>query len=36
MAATEASGWWQKQVDKFAAVDSGPNVREHYEVSVQV
>ena len=36
MLATEASGWWQEQVGKFAAVLVGTPVREHYEVSVQV
>ena len=36
MTATEASGWWQEQIAKFAAALAAPPVREHYEVSVQV
>jgi len=33
---TEASGWYQEQVAKFATVFSGPPVREIYEVGVHM
>ena len=36
MKTTEASGWWQEQIAKFAAVLAMPPVREQFEVSVQV
>jgi heme-degrading monooxygenase HmoA len=36
MEASEASGWWQEQVNKFADVVADQPVREVYEVSVQV
>jgi len=36
MKATEASGFFQEQIAKFAAVFAMPPVREHFEVSVQV
>ena len=36
MEATEASGWYQEQIAKFASVFAGPPVQEAYEVSVQV
>ena len=34
--ASEASGYFQQQIAKFAAVFAGPPVREAYVVSVQV
>ena len=36
MLATETSGWWRQQIDKFAPVTAGAPLREHYEVGVQV
>ncbi len=36
MLATETSGWWQEQADKFDPVTEGEHFKEHYEVSVQV
>lgn len=34
--ATEASGWYQEQVAKFAMIWVAPPVREIYEVAVQI
>jgi len=36
MQAGEASGYFQEQIAKFAAVFAAPPVTEHYEVSLQV
>jgi hypothetical protein len=36
MKAGEASGYFQEQIAKFAAVFAAPPVTEHFEVSLQV
>ncbi|MFQ6050638.1 MAG: antibiotic biosynthesis monooxygenase family protein [Candidatus Hydrothermarchaeota archaeon] len=36
MKVTEASGYFQEQIAKFAALFAAPPVTEHYEVRVQV